>query len=289
MSNVLRRLVFWKRRKQGKARGKIIPGSGFLRDFIYLDVVLVSSYLEQLTGGVPQEARVSQEYRGGGQAGVNMPLFQLNVQGGGSWGYQENQTIYWDRYARLEEELRDAGKLVEVVGTEPSTADLKPNTIFLVSGCALFEPDWSNWQSGMSMAKLVIDKLRQVSALEVAQQEQPNASGMVPLLYEPSGEAVVMVKKDALSQLIPDNLPNEPPNNIRRLFKPSGIKIVLHIGISDAQVALEGIALLQHFTPHQVERYLLGRVEEDIHVLGLVRQRKGATVQFIPLSVFVRI
>ncbi len=288
MSNVLRILEFWKRHKRGKVRGQIISGSGSLRDFIYLDVVLVSSYLEQLTGGVPQEARVSREYRGGGEAGVSMPLFQLNVQGGGKWGYQENQTIYWDRYARLEKELRDASKLTELVDTKLATVVLKPNSFFLLNGCASFAPDWSNWQSSMSMIELVIDKLRQLGALEAAQQEQPDASGMVPMLYEPDGRAVVMVRKDALSQLIPGKLPNKPPNNIRRLFKPAGVKIILHVGTLDTQVVLEGNASLQHFTPHRIERYLFSPAEEDVHILGFVTQRKGAMIQFVPLSVFVR-
>jgi hypothetical protein len=289
MSNVLRKLAFWRQHEQDKFVVQATPRSGILRDFIYLDVPLVSTYLEQLTGGVPQEASVSREYRGSGEAGLSMSLFHIDLQGGGSRGYQENQTIYWDRYARLEKELRNAGKLIDFVGTEPSTAALKPNAIFLISGHALLEPDWSTWQSGISLAKLIIDKLRQLSALEAAQQEQPDANGMVPMLYEPDGKAVIMVRKDALSQLLPDSLPNKPPDNIRSLFKPSGVKIVLHVGVPHEEVLLEGNASLQHFTPHRVGTYLLGPVEDDIHVLGLVRQRNEAVVQFIPLAVFVRI
>ena len=95
MSNMLRKLAVWKRHEQDKAVKQAAVRQEVLRDFIYLDVALVSTYLEQLTGGVPQEARVSRESRSGGEAGLNMSLFHINMQGGGSQGYQENQTIYW--------------------------------------------------------------------------------------------------------------------------------------------------------------------------------------------------
>jgi len=288
MSNALERLAFWRRRKSRTVE-QIVSRHGALRDFIYLDVALVSSYLEQLAGGIPQEAQVSHGYTAGGDAGVSMSLFHINVQGGGSWGYRENQTIYWDRYARLENVLRSAGKLVDTVEEGMAAASLKPHAIFLASGVASFEPDWSNWQSGISMAKLVIDKVRQLNALEAVEQAQPDSSGMVPMLYEPGGKPVVTVRKDVLSQVLPSNLPQEPPENIRRLFKPVGVKMVLEESTSDQRVTLEGIASLEHFTPHRVQRYLLGPLEEEVHALGLVTQREGTMAQFIPLAIFVKI
>jgi hypothetical protein len=64
-----------------------------LRDFIYLDVDLVSSYLEQLTGGTPNSAEISRENHVGGTGGVNLSLLQLQLDGGGRKGYRENQTV----------------------------------------------------------------------------------------------------------------------------------------------------------------------------------------------------
>jgi len=289
MNSLVARLSFWKRKRSFSGEAQVVSPSHALRDFIYLDVVLVSSYLEQLTGGVPYGAEISREYHGGGEAGVNMPLFQVSIEGGGSRGYRENQTIYWDRYARLEKALRDAAKLVDLTREAGAPATLKANTIFLAAGRASLEPDWSLWQSGISMAKIVFQKLQQLSALEAIQQTQPDESGMVPMLYGPEGTAVVMVKQDALSQLFKDKLPDEPPNKLRPLFKPSGVIIRLHLGDPENAFVLDGYAGLEHFTPHRAKPYLLGPVQEDIHILGLVRQVQGNSVQFIPLAAFVMV
>jgi len=289
MNSLVARLSFWKRKRSPSDEVQVVSPPHALRDFIYLDVVLVSSYLEQLTGGVPYGAEISREYRGGGEAGVSMPLFQVKIEGGGSRGYRENQTIYWDRYARLEKALRDTGKLVDLTLEAGAPATLKANTIFLAAGRASLEPDWSGWQSGVSMAKIVFQKLQQLSALEAIQQAQPDESGMVPMLYGPGGTAVVMVKQDALSQLFKDKLPDEPPDKLRPLFKPSGVIIWLHLGDPENAVVLEGYAGLEHFTPHRVKPYLLDPVQEDIHILGLVRQVQGNSVRFIPLAAFATV
>lgn len=286
MRNLAAKLMFWKRKGRPAFEGQIVPGSNILRDFIYLDVALVSSYLEQPTGGVPYAAEVSREYHGGGEAGLSMSLVQVKLEGGGSRGYRENQTIFWARYARLEKVLRDAGKLTDLTQEAASPAGLRANMIFLAAGQASLEPDWSNWQSGVSMAKLAIQKLQQLSAFEAVQQAQPDETGMVPMLYGPEGAAIVMVKQDALSQLLKEELPDEPPDKIRRLFKPSGVIMRLPLGDPRSPVVLEGTGALEHFTPHRIAPYLLGPVQEDIHLLGLVRQKEGDVVRFIPLAAF---
>jgi hypothetical protein len=56
MLNRLERLAFLRPKAQSKVVGRIISWDGLLRNFIYLDVALIVSYLERLIGGVPQEA-----------------------------------------------------------------------------------------------------------------------------------------------------------------------------------------------------------------------------------------
>lgn len=289
MGNVAAKLKFWTRKSPRAAQGNVVPGSHILRDFVYLDVPLVSSYLEQLTGGMPYGAEVSREYHGGGEAGLSMPLVQVKLEGGGSRGYRENQAIYWARYARLEEALRETGKLIDLTEETTSPATLRADAVFLAVGHTSLEPDWANWQSGVSLVKLVFQKLRQLGAFEAVQQAQPDETGMVPMLYGPEGTAVVMVRQDAVSQLFKDKLPDKPPVEIRRLFKPSAVTVRLTLGDPGNAVMLEASGDLEHFTPHRIAPYLLGPVHEDMHVLGLVRQREKDAVRFIPLAVFATV
>ncbi len=261
----------------------------FLRDFIYLDIALVNSYLEQLTGGVPHAAQITREYQAGANAGVNVSLFHLNLEGGGARSYAENQTIYWDRYARLEKELRKNCKLVELKSSEQIVTNIEPHTLFLFSGSVLFNPDWSNWSSGISLAKIIIDKLRQLNDLEAKGQVQPDANGMVPMLLGPGGNPVVTLQKDMLSELLPHDLPNKPPSSIQRLMKPVGVNVSLKVGSLGKSITLEGNAALQHFTPHRVDRLVAGPAKEDVFVLGLVTERVRNSAQFSPLAIFVKI
>ena len=260
----------------------------YLRDFIYLDLALVSSYLEQLVGGLPYEAEVSQEKRVGGDSGINLALFHVNLQGGGARSSTENQMIFWARYARLEDELRKANKLVELTGLK-NIAQLKPHILFLFSGATWFEPDWSGWNSGMSLAKIIIDKFRQLGALEALNQAQPDINGMVPMLLGPGGNPIVALQKDALSELLPSDLPLEPPANIRRLFKPTAVSISFELESCKKQLKFEGSASLQNFTPHRIERCIVSSIQEDVDVLGLVTECKGNVFQFVPLAIFVKV
>jgi len=258
----------------------------YLRDFICLDLALVSSYLEQLIGGVPQEAQVSHEQHAGGEVNV-LSLFHVNLQGGR--GYAENQTIYWARYARLEDELRKLGKLVELTASKPTDARILPHTLFIFNGGTLFEPDWSDWRAGVSLAKIIIDKLHQMNAIEALSQAQVDANGMVPMLLGPGGNPVLALQKDMLSQILPDSLPSEPPISIRRLFKPAGVRITFRVGSGKEQVRFEGVTVLQNFTPHRIDRCIAGPAQEDVHVLGLITEVKGDSVQFVPLAAFVKV
>lgn len=265
-----------------------VPQSS-LRDFIYLDLELVGSYLEQLVGGIPHEAQISREYQAGGEAGLNVSLFHVNVQGGGTRSYAENQTIHWDRYARLEEQLYKACKLTELKESQLTTESIEPHILFLFDGMASFEPDWSNWSSGISLAKIIIDKLHQLNSAETLGNTQPDANGMVPMLVGPSGNPLIALQKDMLSELLPNNLPEEPPQEIRGLFKPVGVTVTLRVKSSNQIISLKGNASLRHFTPHRVDRYVLRPGKEHVNVLGLVTERKSTKAQFTPLAIFVKV
>ncbi len=271
------------------SENKVLSPQEFLRDFIYLDLALVGSYLEQLIGGMPHGAQISHENQAGGDTGVNVSLFHLNLHAGGARSYTENQTIYWDRYARLEDELRKRRKLTELKSSEATKESIEPHLLFLFAGPASFEPDWSNWSSGISLAKIIIDKLRQLNALEAAGQVQPDANGMVPMLLGPGGNPIVALQKDVLSELLPHDLPKEPPISMQRLFKPVGVRVRLKVGSLGKKITLEGNASLLHFTPHRVDRYVSGRAKEDVNVLGLVTERDRNAAQFTPLAIFVKV
>lgn len=258
----------------------------YLRDFICLDLALVSSYLEQLIGGVPNGAQVSQEQHSGGEVNV-ISLVHINSQGGR--GYTENQTIYWARYDRLENKLREIGKLTELTALKPPDVPIIPHVLFLFNGGTSFEPDWSDWRAGVSLAKIIIDKLRQMNAIESLSQAQADINGMVPMLLGPGGTPVLALQKDVLSQLLPDSLPSEPPVSIRRLFKPAAVRITFCVGSGKEQLRFEGSAALNNFTPHRIDRCIVGPAQEDVHVLGLITEVKGDSVQFIPLAAFVKV
>ena len=217
-----------------------------------------------------------------------MSLFQVKVEGGSTRGYKENQTIYWDRYSRLEKALRDTSKLKDLTQETTIPANVKPNTIFLAAGSATLEPDWSNWQSGISIAKFAVEKLQQLSASETTQQAEVDESGMMPILYGPSGTPTYTIRQDVLKHLFKDEPPDEPPDKIRSLLRPSSVIIRLTLSGTE-NIILEGHADLEHFTPHRIAPYILDPVQENIHILGLARQCDGPVVRFIPLAAFVNV
>ncbi len=260
----------------------------YLRDFIYLDLALVGSYLEQLIGGLPYEAKISREQQAGGDAGVNVALFHVDLKGGGTRGYAENQTIQWATYARLEDELRKANKLLDFTSSA-KTFRVEPHVIFLFKGVTKLEPDWADWNSGISLAKIVIDKLNQLGAIESMNQAQPDENGMVPMLLGPGGNAIVALQKNALSELLPKNLPKEPPSSIRRLFKPTAVRVTFPINVGKEKIEFEGSASLHNFTPHRLNRYTGTSAQDDVNVLGLVTEIIGSVLRFVPLAIFVKL
>ena len=141
----------------------------------------------------------------------------------------------------------------------------------------------------MSLAKMIIDKLHQINALEAMSQVQPDVNGMVPMLLGPGGNPIVALQKDVLSEVLPNNLPKEPPNSIRRLFKPTAVRIAFSVESCEEQLKFEGCASLQNFTPHRVERCIVSPTQEDVNVLGLVTEREDNVFRFVPLAMFVKV
>jgi hypothetical protein len=211
----------------------------------------------------------------------------LQLDGGGRKGYRENQTIYWSRYERLEKSLLDADILVDLTKDTSLVRNLEPNMIFLASGHAYFEPDWSNWQSGVSMIGLVSEFISQLGALNAPQQPPPNETGVVPASDGLEVKNIVNVDQAGLSQLVKAIPVSEPPQTVRRLFKPAAVNIRISLGESRDLCTLESSCALEHFTPHRLQPYLMETIEEDIYVLGLVRQREDKLLRFIPLTLSV--
>ena len=98
---------------------------------------------------------------------------------------------------------------------------------------------------------------------------------------------MVTLQKDMLAEILPNNLPKEPPSSVRRLFKPTVVKITFPIKSGEKQ--FEGSASLHSFTPHRVNRYVGSSAQEDVNVLVLVTEQKGTVFQFVPLAIFVKI
>jgi len=90
--------------------------------------------------------------------------------------------------------------------------EYSPILFFIFNGGTLFEPDWSDWRAGVSLAKIIIDKLHQMNAIEALSQAQVDANGMCRCYWDQEETRSLLYKKTCFPKYYQIAYPVNPPS-----------------------------------------------------------------------------